>query len=204
MKKKLLNSKSNLNKSDRKTLFEKKYIAVLLIIIVSVVVYFNSINIPFIFDDIKYIVENSAIKQLSNIGIELIKTYRPLTFITFAFNYYFGELNTLGYHIFNISIHIISSILIFFLIRKIIFYSYNKFSFLFSLFASLIFAVHPINTEVVTHIYNRSASLSTLFYLLSLLLFIKSVEGKKISILYQYCLLYYHFCLKKHQLHYLS
>ena len=41
---------------------------------------------------------------------------------------------------------------------------------------ALLFAVHPMNTESVAYIYHRSESLSTAFYLLSLILFLMSVE----------------------------
>jgi tetratricopeptide (TPR) repeat protein len=175
-----------------KTFLENKWLAIGLIVLISAVVYYNSLHAPFIFDDIPKIIENPDIKQLENVKTKLIYPYdkeyynfkrndpsRPLTYLTFTLNYHFGKLNTFGYHLFNILMHIFNAVLIFFLTRKIILYIYKKDSHFFSLFVALFFAVHPINTEVAAYVYHRSDSLLTFFYILSLLFFIKTIEKKK-------------------------
>jgi len=154
--------------------FHNSIIATILIIICSVSVYYNSLNAPFIYDDTR-VIENLDIQKLNNIGLILTKYDRQLTYLTFLLNYHFNKQNTFGYHLFNVIIHTLTSILVFFLIKRIVFFTNNRNSILLPLTVSLVFAVHPINTEVVTYIYNRSSSLSALFYLLSLLLFLNTI-----------------------------
>lgn len=190
-----MSKKSNITEPIRKqpTKFSKKHwVGIGLIALVSIVIYYNSLNAPFIFDSIYKIVQNPDIRELNNIKTKLIYRYdkahktpnrndpsRPLTYLTFTLNYHFGQLNTFGYHLFNILIHIFNSILIFLLTKKILFYTYKEATDIFPLFVALLFAAHPVNTNVVTYIFARSGSLATMFYFLSLLFFIKTFEGKK-------------------------
>ncbi|MFH1957407.1 MAG: tetratricopeptide repeat protein [bacterium] len=185
----------------RQKIYEKNWFAIGLIVLVSIGIYHNSLNAPFVFDDIPKIVENPDIKQLSNIKTKLIYPYskyktftrndpsRPLTYLTFTLNYHFGKLNTFGYHLFNLLLHIFNSILIFFLTKKIILYTYKKDFVLFAAVVSLFFAVHPINTNVVSYIFARSGGLATFFYFLALLVFIKTFEKNRN--LYAFSLLFF-------------
>jgi len=184
-------------------------LAILACITLPIIIYSNTLNVPFIFDDIPNIVENPDIKNIRNLKTRLIyksdaniynnQPTRPLTYLSLTLNYYFGGLNVFGYHLVNIALHILVTILIFSLTRKTFFYlsgfpkgpetlaeSFSNFPFdqkmnevVLPLAVALLFSVHPMNIDVVTHIIHRSGSLSTLFYLTSLLLFIKSFEGNK-------------------------
>jgi len=175
----------------QKTEKTKTWIFAILLGLIIIGIYHNSLNAPFIYDDKPKIVENPDIKKLSNIKTKLIYPYskhksfkrndpsRPLTYLTFTLNYHFGKLNPFGYHLFNILLHIFNSILIFLLTKRILFYTYKESSDLLPIFVALLFAVHPINTNVVTYTFARSDALAVLFYLLSLLFFIKTFEGSK-------------------------
>jgi len=216
-----------------KKLFEKlvpnnvlrdKWFAIGLIVLISTGVYYNSFNVPFLLDDEPKIIMNPDIQKLSNIKTKLIYPYgkyknlkrndpsRPVTYLTFTLNYYFGKLNTFGYHLVNLLLHIFNAILIFLLARKIVvllslqgdkvteaisqkkIFLFTRddaplqYSNFFALFVALFFAVHPVNTSVVTYIFGRSAGLSTFFYLLSLLFFIEAIEKRK-RIVYIFSLL---------------
>jgi len=179
----------------------EQWLAIGLIIFATTVVYYKSLKTPFIFDDIFKIVENSDIKDLSNLKTKLVYPYskehynfsrndpsRPLTYLTYALNYHFGKLNTYGYHLVNLAIHILTAILLFILTKKIILYAYEKETTLFPLFTALFFAVHPVNMSTVTYIFSRSVLLSTFFYLSSLVLFVRAFE-KKNTIVYVFSLL---------------
>jgi len=194
-------SKFNTKTTEKpKTFFEKKWVAIGLIILVSAIIYSSSLNAPFIFDDEAKIVNNPDIKEIKNIKTKLIypqgehKTFerndpsRPVTYLTFTLNYYFGKLNIIGYHLVNIFLHVCVSILIFFLTRKIIVYTYGKCTNIFPFFVALFFASHPINTIVVSYVFNRSGELAAFFYILSLLLFTKTFEkGKKFYVFSLLC-----------------
>lgn len=182
--------------------------AILACIALPLIIYYPSLHAPFIFDDIGYIVNNPDIKQLNNIKTRLIyrskyllpkqnDPSRPLTFLTFTLNYYFGKLDPFGYHLVNIILHVFNVLLVFILMRTILFYSFQRLeiaqdrqpeltlnsqwtSIVLPLIVSLFFASHPMNTEVVTYISHRSDSLATFFYLSSLLFFVKAFEKNRL------------------------
>ncbi|MFC2091633.1 tetratricopeptide repeat protein [Elusimicrobiota bacterium] len=178
----------------------KSILAVLFIIASIIAVYINSIDAPFILDDTAKITENPDIKSLKGLGKKLIYPYdkdnvnffrndpsRPVVYFTYALNYHFNGLKPSGYRIFNIFLHILNSILIFILVRKIWSYLFTGNGFFTAVFIALLFAVHPVNTGTVTYISGRSVLLGTVFYLSALLLFLHSV--KKRPILYLLSLL---------------
>lgn len=170
----------------------KKSLAVMLIVFACAGAYLNSLDVPFIFDENTKIVRNPDIKQLGNIGTKLIYPYnrnnptiyrndpsRPLTYLTLTLNYYFGKLGPYGYHVFNVVLHALNSILTFFLVKELILYVFGTDIILLPFFTALFFAVHPINTSAVSYVLGRADLLATLFYILSLLLFIETFKRNK-------------------------
>ncbi|MBI3599212.1 MAG: tetratricopeptide repeat protein [Nitrospinae bacterium] len=159
-----------------------KFLHIALIICLSSVVYFNSLKAPFQFDDLFTIAQNPSIRSLDLISdsFALLSAdffARPVLYLTLKINYYFGGIDTPGYHLFNVSLHIGISILIYVFVSAIVKQTYTKEYKHLPLFSSLIFAVHPINTEAVTYIISRSILLSTFFGLLMMLFFIKGMEA---------------------------
>ena len=164
-----------------------------LLALAIIAIYSPSLRAPFIFDDQGKIVENTDIRSLSDIGTKLVFRYRerkwesndpsrPVTYLTFALNYHFGELDPLGYHWVNLILHTLNTFLLFFLVRKILFYSYQKDHLFFPLAAAVLFAVHPINSVVVCYTYNRSGALAFFFFLSSILLFIRADNGRRFTV----------------------
>lgn len=86
--------------------------------------YSNTFNFPFVFDDRIHIPENQhiRIKDLTfQSFFEVLKSpapNRPIANLSFAFNYYLHGYETLGYHLLNILIHIVSATLIFYIARE--------------------------------------------------------------------------------------
>ncbi|MCD4730814.1 MAG: tetratricopeptide repeat protein, partial [Bacteroidales bacterium] len=162
------------------SLFSKKtYWPVLIIIsVLAIIIYSNTFNAPFQFDDTLQILKKSRVNNITDFfsiseWIDINK--RPFAFFTFAINYHFGQYNVVGYHIVNVLIHILSAIIVFFL-SKFIFTNTpigkklpDLNTNLFALFTALIFISHPIQTQGVTYIIQRMTSLSSMFYLLSVL-----------------------------------
>ncbi|XP_067950697.1 protein O-mannosyl-transferase Tmtc3-like [Watersipora subatra] len=91
------------------------------------------------------------------------KSYRPLTVLTFRFNYWLAGLEPQGYHLFNVILHSLVTVQFYLLCRHTI-----QFTGWVSLGSSLLFAVHPVHTEAVSGVVGRaellSASLSLLFF----------------------------------------
>ena len=161
-------------------------IAVALIAGVALAAYSNTFSVPFQFDDRPNIISNPniQIKVFTWDRLErLIKnTYkesiRVFSYFTLALNYYFGEFNVFGYHLVNFIIHVASGILLYgFLILTFRLPSlkekYGPISYKVALFTGLIFISHPIQTQSVTYIVQRMASMAGMFYLLSMVLYIK-------------------------------
>ncbi len=165
---------------------QKIIIACALIIVLGFVVYYNSVNIQFIWDDHILIKDNVYIKSLSNIAQIFKKsisagggsedmTYRPGQILTYMLDYSLWGLNVKGYHLSNILFHILATLTIFWFIS--ILYQ----DWFLSLFSSLFFLVHPVHTEAVTYISGRADSLALLFMLLCFIFYLKTLKTKKIT-----------------------
>jgi len=147
---------------------------------IAIVIYSNTFRVPFQFDDQISILGNPAVKDLGNLkAIFQFSPTRVFTYLTFACNFYFNKLNVFGYHLVNLIIHICTSLLVM-LFAHLTFATpavrdtppaVHKKSIAF--LAALLFVVHPVQTQAVTYVVQRLASLATLFYLLTLCLYIK-------------------------------
>jgi tetratricopeptide (TPR) repeat protein len=103
--------------------------------------------------------------------------YRPLRGISFAIDYQFTGLNPVGYHISNIFFHVLTTLLVYWIISALTGKSRVAF------FAACLFAVHPVHTDSVAYISGRRDILSTLFYLLGFCLFLLSRQKQKPKLL---------------------
>lgn len=142
------------------------------------VVYSNTFNTTFHFDDTHQIVENYKLRDLKNLP-EIIKGQRGVTMATFALNYAAGGLNAAGYHVVNTLIHFINGILVYFLLFSTLrtVSADELWSKKIAAFSALLFAVHPVQTQAVTYIVQRMESLASLFFLSGLLIFLKAVTA---------------------------
>lgn len=153
--------------------------------------YYNSLQTPMVFDDLHNILNNTNIhiKELSFQSLQQAAfdnpTPRPVAYVSFALNYYFGGLDVLGYHLVNNLILGITGLVVFWLLRFVMprlgpeldsdrtDHDLGTWHWWIALAGALLFVVHPIQTQSVTYIVQRMASLSTMFYLAGLLAFLK-------------------------------
>jgi protein O-mannosyl-transferase len=171
-------------------------LAIAFLVIAGMLVYSNTLDSPFIFDDINFITQNNPNIHITEISFKSLKeavlkghpNHRELSKISFALNYYYSGETPRGYHIVNITIHILTGILLFWLIKmtlqmpaaRIDIFLANdsntseKFlaPILISFFAGLIWLLHPLQTNGVTYMCQRMTSMTALFCVLSLLLFV--------------------------------
>ncbi len=186
----------------------RKAYALLLISLFCIIVYARTLDVPFYFDDYSYLVKNPIIRSLggvfdkgiiahSKVNYEDVKDnvrIRTLSYFTLAINYYFNGTSVAGYHAVNIAIHMINAWLIYLLIlltgklalsraldesksrRLNLDVSWIAF------FTAMIFAVHPVMTSSVTYIIQRAALLVTLFYLLTIVLYSRSMQSRRGSV----------------------
>jgi protein O-mannosyl-transferase len=168
---------------------EKKHsplIFYLIIITAGFLVYSNSFHAPFTFDDNEIIVKNQALQD--NSVFSQCNKPRYIGFITFAINYHINGLNTFGYHIVNIIIHIMNALLVYLLIQELLLLSRNQNEIPFQdkipLIISLLFLVHPVQTQAITYIVQRFTSLAAFFSLIAILSYMKFRTLKSKSYFY--------------------
>lgn len=156
----------------------------ILLLISGLLIYSNTLNFPFHFDDISFIAGNHTIRNIGD--ITALWNYWPTRFtgiFSFALDYQFHQLNVFGYRLVNVLIHICSSFLVFwllqltFLIPEIKAQVRNKNQF--SIFVALIFLAHPLQTEAINYVFQRVTLLATLFYLSCLCFYIKAALTKE-------------------------
>ncbi len=175
-----------------KGIFHKPVLHILLIIILGLIAYSNTFEVPFYYDDLPHIVENPIVKDLGYFiepsKAETFQGYaeypmlknRYIAVLTFALNYKFHGLNVVGYHVVNLLIHILTTLLLYALI-VLTFRTpflrdgqFKEYSNAIALLSALLFVSHPIQTQAITYISQRHASLATFFYLLTIVMYIKA------------------------------
>lgn len=137
------------------------------------VVYSNILHAPFVFDDQRLDLQEN-LKNLKILGVG----FRHITNLSFALNSYF-EWGLTGYHLFNILLHILNVILVYYLCHLTLNLPSQQgragTSSLIPLFTAALFALHPIQTGAVTYIIQRATILATFFCLCSLIFYIRGV-----------------------------
>jgi protein O-mannosyl-transferase len=139
---------------------------VVLIVALIFLTYFPAVNGQFIWDDIDiYIVNDQIIKSADGLYQYWFTTeaaeYLPVTNSTFWTDWRLWEMNPAGYHVTNLVLHVIESLLIWLVLRKL--------SIPGAFFAAVLFAVHPVNVQAVAWIAQRKTLIAMVFMLLSIL-----------------------------------
>ncbi len=164
---------------------ENKNWLVLLIVIsiacITFIVFYPSLKCGFVdrWDDQEYVtasplVINNAIpvNQIFHTPISL--NYHPLTILTLAYNYKIGKLNPMGYHLWNVWLHVLNTILVFLFVFLL-----TKRNLLMAAIVSLFFGIHPMHIESVTWVSERKDVLYVFFFLAGLISYLKFIEQKK-------------------------
>lgn len=142
----------------------------------GILAYANSLWGPFIFDDMLSVVENQQIRDWRRLGSvlfperELPTAGRPLVNFSFALNYAFGGLDPRGYHLVNLALHLMAGLAVFGVVRRTLdrLAVGNRPAANIGFAAALIWTLHPLNTEAVNYVTQRTELMMGLFYLLTL------------------------------------
>lgn len=153
----------------------------LLLFVLILLAYANSLSVGFQFDDLLSIVHNRRIHTLNtftDLSYWLNPNNRPLGYFSFALNYSAGKLNPSGYHWVNIVLHSITSMMVFLLTALILKLKgtptlSDKRRFGIAFLASALFALHPVQTMAVTYVVQRLTILSALFYISGVYTYLK-------------------------------
>jgi len=159
-----------------------------------VLAYCNTLKVPFIFDDFPTIEKNDSIRNLTDLGRVLQPpteggsgvSGRPLVNLTLAVNYAVSGLQPWSYHLFNTVVHALATLTLFGLVRRtlqgpVMREPWNRQALPVAFITALLWAVHPLLTESVTCIIQRTESLFGLFYLFTLYAFARAAgsSGKQ-------------------------
>lgn len=173
-----------MNKWMKSCAWLRLWVPVVLIVIVGAILYSNTLEAPFLFDDVDNIVENPHIRMtsltfsgLAAAAFQSLSATRPLANVTFALNYYVGGYDVTGYHLVNIGIHLLTGLLLFFLFHSTLatpaLRSRHRYPWLIAFSGALLWLAHPLHTQSVTYIVQRMSSMATMFSVLSLLLYVR-------------------------------
>ncbi len=172
------------------SLKKSQLLQIMILIAMSCAVYGNTLWNGFVYDDIPQVVQNPWIREARFIEEIFTKNvwafqgtstnyYRPLLHLSFMLSYYLFGLAPWGFHLVNILLHAGVSVLVF-LISARLFREDNPSASFFSRFlpfiAAVLFAVHPIHTEVVAWVGGVTDVSFNLFLLLALYLYILSKD----------------------------
>jgi len=158
-------------------------------LLLIIVIYANTLKVPFYFDDLAVIskklkVDNFSSKELYNVSINGLAKNRPISNLTLALNYNLSK-NPLFFHLVNISIHILCFLFVFLFIKELLTLPsvpqrYKRNSINIALVSSAFWALHPLQTQAVTYIVQRMTSLCTLFFLMSLYFYLRARNSKRL------------------------
>jgi len=199
-------------------LFCKLTLAALILVFMICLAYMNTFQASWHLDDHSNIVKNSGL-HITNLKIETLirtfyasptrpgwigkKLYRPIPCLSFAVNWYVGKDDVFGYHIVNLIVHILTAFLLFltviFLLKSPnLAYKVRGNEVVIAFLTAALWAMNPIQTQAVTYIVQRMASMAGMFYILSILFYItcrlSENSIKRIFFLFS-CLLAYFFAL---------
>jgi hypothetical protein len=144
-----------------------------------------------------YVYQNQHIKEISWANTKTFFTsfyfgnYGPLTLLSYAFDYRMGRLKPLTYHTTNLLFHLLNCILVFWLVNLLS--GAAPVAFL----VAMLFGIHPLHVESVAWISERKDVLYSFFFLSSLISYVKYLHKKQTLFYILSLLLFLASCLSK-------
>lgn len=147
---------------------------------ITLICFFPSLKNGFTnWDDDGYVLNNLLLRGPDWLAIftqPVLSNYHPLTIISLAINYQISGLDPLSYHVLNLLLHVINTLLVFYLAWLL-----SEKKLFVAVATSLIFGIHPMHVESVSWIAERKDLLYSFFFLLSLIQYWKYLETKRSS-----------------------
>ena len=137
-----------------------------LLLAVVLGLYWNTLGHEFVHDDLTLIQQNRTVTELRWGDIFSHRVYRPVRTLTYALNYWAGGLDPTGYHLFNLLLHALNSILVYWLFRAV---TGRR---TLAVAGALLFAAHPVQTAAVAYVSGRKDLLAAFFILAGCLSFL--------------------------------
>jgi tetratricopeptide (TPR) repeat protein len=153
---------------------ERSGLFIIALLGLCVIGYANSLQGGFVFDDRQLVPQNSAVLNIHSLrdALAVGSGWRQLLSLTYGLNFYFGGLNTFGYHLLNVALHTTNVLLVFGIVRGVT----DQFS---AFAGAAVFAVHTFFSSAVSYIAGRSSVLCATFYFAAVLLFLRGIDEKR-------------------------
>jgi tetratricopeptide (TPR) repeat protein len=128
----------------------------------------------FVWDDDAYVTDNPLLASPDGLwriwfSSEHPSQYFPLAYTTLRFGYGLWGLDPSGYHVLNIILHCANTLLVWVLLRNLVFPA--------AWLGAALFALHPVQVETVAWVSELKNLQSTFFYLLSLLMWMRFTQN---------------------------
>jgi tetratricopeptide (TPR) repeat protein len=160
--------------------------AAIFVAVITCVAFLNSFGGRFVFDDVHEIERNASIERLLPpwdamfVGNKL--PARPLPYLTFAIDHAIWGKKPFGYHFTNLLVHVIAALALFDLLRLTLLSPrlrgrWGDRAVPLAMVIAMLWAVHPLQTQAVTYIYQRIESMTGMFCLLSLAAFARAAAA---------------------------
>jgi tetratricopeptide (TPR) repeat protein len=146
----------------------------------AIAAYSHTFAVPLLYDDTPTIAGNPTLRHWGSVLAPPNDTTaggRPVLNLSFAINYAIGGTSVWGYHAVNLAIHVAAGLALFGIARRTLARGAGRAALAVAFSTSLLWLVHPLQTEAVTYIVQRAESLMGLFYLLTLYCFIRGAEA---------------------------
>src|SRR6058998_1128987 len=166
-----------------------RWLAPLLVALFTLTAFLPTLQNQFVaWDDDKNFLDNPRYRGLGWAHLRWMFTafhlghYIPLTWVTFGLDYLLWGMNPLGYHLSNLLLHAANAVVFFFVARRILTLalpgpSERGHALAVSAgVAALVFAIHPLRVESVAWVTERRDVLSGLFYLSTILMYLRACE----------------------------
>jgi hypothetical protein len=157
---------------------------ILLLVVLVWVAYGNTLFHQFVFDDHETVEFNRLISSLHNLPLLLSRhyfdqrieiSYRPVVTLSYFVDYFFWGTRPVGYHLTNVLLHLATVVAVFLLLCELLAER------TLALYGALVFALHPVQTEVVNVISYREDLLATGMCIFAMLSYITLRKSGRIG-----------------------
>lgn len=158
----------------------------LVLIVAVLAAYANTLQAPFVYDDVLAIPQNPTLRAWWRLGDVLWPAVdggvtvsgRPVLNLSFALNYAISGVDPWSYHVVNTLIHAGAALLLCGIVRRTAaaWEAMARTANELGLVVAGAWALHPLQTQAVTYVVQRAESLMGFFYLLTLYAFVRALE----------------------------
>ena len=163
--------------------------ALVFLFLLILIIYSNTFDAAWHLDDYQNITQNPHFHKIKNLNVSTLwenlhspvtkRISRPAVMFSFALNWYIGSNQVVGYHFVNLLIHLLTAFFLYLTIVSLfktpnLKDRYRENAGFIALLAAVLWAIHPIQTQAVTYIVQRMASMAAMFYIFSLYCYLKA------------------------------